>query len=110
MEGLSNSSCREPLGYVNQRDTSVELPTTQDTQSVGRETAHVDYRVGCGGQRSELATAPVVQKDGSRERRRGSIIGARRPIQDTTADYETGRPEACFRTVANAPEDPTGLG
>jgi hypothetical protein len=47
---------------------------------------------------------PVVEKDGSRLRRRGSIIGARHvgPIQDTAADYEAGRPGACFRTVANA--------
>jgi hypothetical protein len=48
--------------------------------------------------------APVVEKDCSRQRRRrGSIMG-------TAGYYETGRPEACFRRVANAPEDPTGLG
>jgi hypothetical protein len=32
------------------------------------------------------------------------------PIQGTAAEYESGRPAACFRWVANAPEDPTGLG
>jgi hypothetical protein len=38
-------------------------------------------------------------------------MGARHivPIQGTAADYKTGHPEAYFRTVANAPEGPTGL-
>jgi len=61
-KGSSNSSCREPFGYVNQHNTSVELPTTQDKLSVRRETVHVDYRVGCGGLRANWRPPPSLRR------------------------------------------------